>query len=186
MLTDFNLWLGEIVCSFDGSDIFAFLAGILFMLLYKNIRVLWWNRHHPRSIKVNLPKLNRKWLTNGFIALVMLLVLASSYETNQAVRDNAHETKAIAVRTCEDSKVSSIERNGLQTLLLGVMNPPANIKSLPTNDPVRQEFGRKLALDYLGVLEVAGQQRRSIRDGGHVPDEVWNKYMGPQPPPRCG
>lgn len=185
MLASIANWLMEVGSSFDGSDIFAFVGGVIFMIVYKNVRAMMENRHRAAAgkRKINLPKVNKGWFINGFIAIAILLVFWSTLETNAAIKQNSQETRAIAVRTCEESKVSAVERNGLQTILIASMTDPR--QQLPQDDPVRREWGRKLGLDYIGVLEDAGHQRRQIQDGHHIDPGFWKHYMGNQVEPRC-
>jgi hypothetical protein len=185
MASEFMTWLSEILASFDGSDFIAFIGGCVAMIIWKNVKCMAINRDKTDKRRFNLPKMNTKYLIWVVVIISILGVFWSTNETSRAQHALATQTHAIAVRTCEDSKVSSIERNGLQGLLLNLLNPPAEIKVLPQTDPRRQEYGRKLSLDYLGLLDEAGQARRAIRDGGHLQPGIWDKYMGSQVEPKC-
>jgi hypothetical protein len=206
MLNEFTTWAAEIMASFDWSDLFAFIAGCLAMVAYKNFQAVKWNRSKEsggdrsvmgteddattgikiRGRKINLPALNKKFLIWFVVAASMIGIMFSTYQTGRDIRQNVAETRAVSLAVCENAKVSGVERKALQDLLLASMNQPPEIKNLPQDDPVRQEWGRKLALTYLGALEDAAKQRKAISEGKHLDPDFWERYFGPDyPEPDC-
>lgn len=206
MLNEFAHWVAEILASFDWSDLFAFFAGCLAMIVWKNIQAMKWNRSREsggdRSImgtdedattgkkvrghKISLPALNRKFGIWLVVVVSMLGVMYSTYQTGQDIRHNVAETKAVSMAVCENAKVSGVERKALQDLLISSLNQPDDIKNRPQDDPVRQEWGKKVVLTYLGALEDAANQRKAISDGKNVDPDFWERYFGPDyPEPDC-
>jgi hypothetical protein len=179
MLTDLSRWAAEVVSSFDGSDLFAFLAGVIFMIVWKNVRAMLINRDKTDRRHINLPKMNKKWFINGFIILAFLGIFWSTVEVNNAIKHQSVETRAIAERVCEDSKISSVERKALQDLFFALLNIPPQIANLDPKDPVRQQWGQDLGLKYLNTLDDAQQQRRTLQTGGHIEPEFWERYFAP-------
>src|ERR1044072_7849063 len=86
VLSELSNWMMEVFASFDLSDIFAFLGGVLFMVCYKNVRTIMWNRANPRLKNISLPKMNRKWLTNAFIVVAIVLSMLSTYQISEEQR----------------------------------------------------------------------------------------------------
>lgn len=184
MVNDFMVWVGEIIASFDGSDLFAFVGGCLAMVVYKNVRAMMVNRDKTDKRHISLPKLNAKYLLWIVVLIGVLGVMWSTYDTGNAIRQNVHDTQRLAIAVCENAKVSGVERKALQDLLITSMNAPE--QKLPQDDPVRKEWGKKIALQYLGSLEDAAKQRSRIQKGEGLDPNFWERYFGPDTPePDC-
>lgn len=206
MASDFIMWLQEIISSFDGSDIFAFFAGCLAMVVWKNIQAMRWNRSKSsggdgsvmgtedsstegkqvRGRKISLPKMNRKYLIWIVVIVSMVGIMWSTTETATSTQQNTEKMTALAIRLCEGSKVTRVENKGLQDLFFAALNVPPEIAALPQDDPKRKAWGQDIGLKYLGTLDDAGQQRDKIQLGQKIDPNFWERYFGPdKPEPLC-
>lgn len=181
-------FLNEILMSFDESDIFAFIGGVLFMIAWKNIRAVLWNKEHPRMRKLNLPKLNAKWFIYGFIVIAIVLSMASTYQIGQEQRRLAVATqqcqrefntalKARSDLNARNEVLRQRDRDALATFVFHLVNVPPDIAALPQGDPGKTAYFGSETETYLKEI-VAVQDERNANAA-----ELENH---PLPEPTCG
>lgn len=186
MANSFMAWLSEILASFDGSDFFAFFAGCLAMVLWKNVRGMSIFKDGDGKRHIKLPKFDRRWLIWAVVLVSMVGIMWSTNETARSQDRQAQQMYSLAIRLCEGSKVTRVEAKASQDLFFAALNMPPEIAKLDPNDPVRKQWGQEIGLRYLGTLDDAAQQRDALQMGQSIDPDFWERYFGPdRPEPIC-
>lgn len=176
----------------------GFLLGFVVNRIYCLAHTMWLDRYRP------LPdgKHRSKWeaLTidpRAAAALVMILAVGWSVYRTQENTDRSvqitAEAKAFAeqTRACQKQLIRSInanrdvtkeynakameQRTALADWLKLLLDPPANIRGLAVNDPVRVQFNIDITTRYYDVIEKAQQEQLAA-------DAARPRY----PDPDCG
>ena len=122
-----------------------------------------WYRHRDKVDPMHAPHLATRTKRN--VALVMLVTgfLAVMVYITGATNQNTNCTKTI-VRTFQtELNIAKQEREGFISIIQQAVNPPPDIAALDPQDPVRQEWGKKLTLEYLGNQQRLAGEREANR-----------------------
>lgn len=121
------------------------------------------------------------WLAWGVIVLAVLAIgWRQESATRQGLECQRQFTEALRARSgvaLQDQQANVRAQEALQLWLFNLLNPPADIKDLPQDDPARREWGIKLTNEYLAKVDAIGRERAA--------NEAI-RQQNPLPEPTCG
>lgn len=160
----------------------GFVLGFLANRMYCLLHAMWLDRHRPLPDGKHRSKLQAISIDpRAAAALVMILAVGwSLYRTQENTNTSARITAeardfAEQTRACQKQLIASInanrqatseynakaqeQRSALADWLKLLLDPPANIRVLAVNDPVRQQFNIDITTRYYDVIEKARQEQ---------------------------
>lgn len=189
---------------FNLSFAVGLVCGIVIQRVYAHARCRWLDKHQPRTDgkRRRVPPLNPVWVGGLVVAVIVAYVLAQGQQTH-------NDTVALAERTqdCQTDLVIALARRGElsdkrdelseeQRALFGLiddataewvdklLNPPANLRGLPSSSPGREEYGIGVTQAY---FERTAQYRQRVADiNAQVRALSEQRKQTALPSPRCG
>ncbi|AZS12581.1 hypothetical protein HWB99_gp045 [Mycobacterium phage DrLupo] len=167
--------LGNLL-DFDASDFLSLLVGFFLALFGEPIWCFVRNKMDGKHRKVKMP-------TAKQIIYVLILagVLWSLWSTNQIqheITKNSRQALVTSEAVCEEQKLRALENQAGQKLFFeGVFNVPADIKTLPPEDPRKVAWGQNLVNEYLNTFKYTNDRRAQLAEEFRT---------NPPTEPRCG